>query len=354
MSIFEHEDFDGHEGVHLFEDTDLGLRAVIAVHSTRRGPSAGGTRLWTYAASADAITDALRLSRAMSYKNAMADLALGGGKGVIMKPDTDFDRQTFFKAYGRMIQRLGGSYLTAEDVGMSPGDMEFIRSETPYVGGLTSGEAASGDPSPITADGVFRGLQVAADHALGTSDLSGVRVAVQGLGHVGYHLCRFLHGAGAKLFVADINPEAVARVVSAFGAQAVAPADIHAQHVDIYAPCALGGAISAQTLGAIQAKIIGGAANNQLQTPDMGDALRARGILYCPDYVLNAGGIINIAAEFSGTYDPAWVDGKLEGLKRTLRDVFKAADQQNISTHQVADRMARYRIYGADHTEPST
>lgn len=344
MTIFSHPDFDAHEGVHVLSDASAGLQAIVAVHSTVRGPGAGGTRFWTYAQDAEALTDALRLSKAMSYKNAMADLSFGGGKGVILKPKGDFDRTALFTAYGRLIDRLGGRYITGEDVGVSPADMDVVATQTSYVGGLSSGVAASGDPSPVTADGVFRGLQVAWQHYAGTTDLSGVRVAVQGLGHVGYHLCRLLHEAGAKLWVTDIRQDVVKQAETELGANVVALEDIQAQDVDIFAPCALGGAINAQTIGDIKAKIVGGAANNQLLTPDMGAALRERGILYCPDYVINAGGIINIAAELSGNYDAAWVDDKLEGLRATLTDVFRRADTDKLPTNIVADRMAQERI----------
>lgn len=354
MSVFEHKDFDHHEGVHFLEDPVTGLKAVIAVHSTVRGPSAGGTRFWFYPSSADALTDALRLSRAMSFKNAMADLPLGGGKGVVMKPDRDYDRTALFSSYGRAINRLNGTYITAEDVGMTPKDMGTIRTETEYVGGMDSGPAASGDPSPVTAEGVFRGLCVAAKHRLGATDLSSIRVAVQGLGHVGYHLCQFLHKAGAKLLVADINTVQVERAVTELGATAVPVESVHAQDVDIFAPCALGGAINSKTLPGIKASIVGGAANNQLATPDMGDAMMTRDILFCPDYVINAGGIINIAAELrgraeDGRYEIYWVKDKLNSLEQTLADIFTRAQQTGQSTSAVADMMAQERI-----TPPTT
>lgn len=347
MSIFEHKDFVGHEGVHFFEDQASGLKAVVAVHSTKRGPAAGGTRFWTYASSAEALTDALRLSRAMSFKNAMADLPLGGGKGVVMHPEGDFDRRALFLAYGRGLNGLAGRYVTAEDVGMTPNDLKIIREETPYAAGLDDGPAASGDPSPITAKGVFYGLQTAAQYTFGTSDLKGRRVAVQGLGHVGYNVCKHLHKAGAELWVADISEQRVHDVVNAFGATVIPTQEIHACNVDIFAPCALGGAINAQTLPDIQAKIIGGAANNQLEQPEFGDRLRVKEILYCPDYVINAGGIINVASEISGNFDPNWVEGKLLGLKDTLHAIFKRSERESRATSEIADEMAQERITGA-------
>jgi leucine dehydrogenase len=342
--MFSHPDFDNHEAVQLFSDPESGLQCIIAVHNTNRGPGAGGTRLWHYPDPADAVTDALRLSRAMSYKNAMAGLALGGGKGVILRPEGDFDRKALFAAYGRAVEAVGGRYITAEDVGVSPDDMRVIKTQTDFVAGLDEGKAASGDPSPVTAEGVFRSIRVAARYKMGLESLKGLRVAVQGLGHVGYGLCEHLHGAGCQLIVADINPDVLSLAQEAFGAIVVSPDQIHAQAVDIYAPCALGGAISAQTLPQIRASIIAGAANNQLATPDMGAALQTLGILYAPDYVVNAGGIINVASEVSGTYDRDWVSGKLDALEVTLLDVFKRAAEQGVPTGQIADMMARERM----------
>jgi len=344
MTIFSHPDFDNHEGVYAFSDPESGLKAYIAVHNTARGPGGGGTRFWSYASDAEALTDVLRLSRAMSYKNAMAEISLGGGKGVIIKPEGDFDREALFAAYGRAIEKVGGKYITAEDVGVSPDDMRVIKTQTDFVAGLDEGEAASGDPSPLTAGGIFRGLEVAVKHKLGVEGFGGLTVAVQGLGHVGYNLCERLHAARAHLIVADINEAATAKAAAELNASVVSTDIIHAQEADIFAPCALGGAINVDTIDDIQAYIVGGAANNQLKTPDMGKALMERDILYCPDYVLNAGGIINVAAEVSGTYDPAWVDGKLEGLKVTLQKVFNRADKTGKPTNDIADEMARERL----------
>ena len=342
MTVFSHPDFDGHEGVHVFADAESGLRAIIAVHNTNRGPASGGTRFWSYASDADALTDALRLSRAMSYKNAMARLSIGGGKGVIMKPDGDFDRDALFRAYGRAVDDVNGTYITAEDVGVSPADMAVIKTQTDHVAGLPD---TSGDPSPVTADGVFRGIKIAARHAFGSSELSGRRVAVQGLGHVGYALAEHLSKAGAALFVADINADVLERAADELGALIVPTDAIHAQDVDIFAPCALGGAVNAGSLPQITARIIAGAANNQLATPDMAGALRKAGKLYAPDYVINAGGIINVDAEVSRPrYDPAWVESKLDELEDTLAEVFERADAENRTTVAVADAMARARM----------
>ncbi len=347
MSVFDSPNFDDHESVHFFTDPDSGMNAIIAIHNTNRGPGAGGTRFWTYETSQQALDDALNLSRAMSYKNAMADIPFGGGKAVIMRPGGEYDRRALFTAYGKAIESLGGIYCTAEDVGVSTADMEVVRQQTRFVGGLDSGEAASGDPSPVTAEGVFRGLHVAAERVFKQNDLKGLRVAVQGLGHVGYSLCQKLSAAGAKLFVADINEEIVALAEQELGAHIVDPGMIHAQDVDVFAPCALGGAINPKTIEQIQAKIVGGAANNQLSHPDMGNVLKGKDILYCPDYVINGGGIINVAAELSGTYKSDWVDNKLDGLAQTLNEIFSLSALENKPTNEIADRLALKRIHAA-------
>jgi len=344
MSIFSHPDFDNHEGVYAFSEPKSGLKCFIAVHNTHRGPASGGTRFWAYESDAAALTDVLRLSRAMSYKNAMAEIPLGGGKAVIIRPEGDFDREALFTAYGRAVEKVGGQYITAEDVGVSTDDMRTIKTQTDFVAGLDDGEAASGDPSPHTADGIFRGLEVAVKHKLGVEGVGGLVVAVQGLGHVGYDLARRLKKSGARLIVADINEAATQRAADELGAEIVSVDVIHAQEADIFAPCALGGAINADMIDQIQAYIVGGAANNQLKTPDMGAELMKRDILYCPDYVLNGGGIINVAAEVSGTYDYAWVDRKLEGLKGTLQEVFDRSAASGQPTNEIADEMARERL----------
>lgn len=344
MSIFSHPDFDNHEAVHAFCDPASGLRAFIAVHNTNRGPASGGTRFWHYASDADALTDVLRLSRAMSFKNAMAQLDIGGGKGVILRPEGDFDREALFAVYGRSIETISGTYITAEDVGVSPVDMAIIKTQTDHVAGLSEGDNASGDPSPVTADGVFRGIKIAAERVFGSNDLAGRRVSVQGLGHVGYALAQHLAEAGAVLSVADINLDALAKAKAELGAIIVPVGEIHAVDADIFSPCAMGGAIRHETLAQLSAKIIAGAANNQLWTPDMATALKQRGILYAPDYVINAGGIINVAAEVSGDYSPAWVSGKLDQLEDTLATVFDRAAREDRTTQDVADEIARERM----------
>jgi leucine dehydrogenase len=351
MTLFDSPAFEGHEGVHAFTDEKSGLKCIIAVHSTARGPAAGGCRMWPYASSEEALVDALRLSRAMSYKNAMADLELGGGKSVIIGDSRTQKTAALFEAFGRAVEDVGGKYWTAEDVGVSPTDLMHARKHTRYVAGLEGHEAASGDPSPVTAEGVFRGVQLCVRRAL-KRDLDGVRVAIQGVGHVGEYLARKLHAAGAKLILTDVNAEALRRVAAETDAQIVAPSAIFDADADVFAPCALGGAVSLDTLPRLRAKIIAGAANNQLAGPDAGRELFLRGILYAPDYVINGGGIINVAGEIRAlergeAFDPAWVDEKLDRLALTLEEVLEQALRERRPTHEVANEIAKARIVGA-------
>tara|TARA_R110002073_G_scaffold234182_5_gene395521 strand:- start:3283 stop:4341 length:1059 start_codon:yes stop_codon:yes gene_type:complete len=344
MSVFEHPSFDDHEKVLFATDKDTGLRAIISVHSTARGPSVGGCRFWSYDSSADALNDALRLSQGMSYKNVMADLPIGGGKSVIMKPAGDFDREALFEAFGRAVDSLSGHYITAEDVGVSPADMVSVSRSTKYVTGLPEGKAASGDPSPITAEGVFRGIRACVKRA-GFSDLSGVRIAVQGAaGHVGQYLCGHLASEGAELIIADINEDALKSLHEKYGARIVDKDAIYDQDADVFAPCALGSIINPQTIDRLKVKMVAGAANNQLASRDMGAALQSRGILYAPDYVINAGGIINVMGEIRGDFDPAWVQGKLENLESTLGEILDRAESEGRPANVIADEMARARI----------
>ncbi len=343
MPIFEHTDYDDHESVHVFADPESGLRGFIGIHSTARGPAAGGCRFWSYDMSDDALTDVLRLSRGMSYKNAMAGLDLGGGKAVVMKPEGDFDRDALFTALGKCIEGLGGQYYTAEDVGMSPDDMRVIRKQTKFVAGLDEGEAASGDPSPVTADGVFRSIELGVLKKMNCS-LQGLTIAVQGLGHVGFDVCRRLHEAGAKLIVTDINKSVLEDAASQFDARIVGLDEIYGVNADVFAPCALGAILNPETIPQLKVKIIAGAANNQLSIPDMGKALQDKGILYCPDYVVNAGGIINVASEIEGTYNPDWVEEKLQGVQATLAEIIDLAARSGRTTDVIADEMARGRI----------
>lgn len=348
MTLFDSPSFEGHEGVHSFFDEKTGLKTIIAVHSTARGPAAGGCRMWPYASADAALDDALRLSRAMSYKNAMADLELGGGKAVIIGDSRTMKTPALFEAFGRAVDALGGNYWTAEDVGVSPADLMNARKQTRFVAGLEGHAAASGDPSPVTAEGVFRGVRLAVRRAL-KRDLDGVTVAIQGVGHVGGYLAEKLHGAGAKLIIADVNEEALAQIAARTGAQIVAPGAIFDVEADVFAPCAMGGAVNATTLPRLKAKVIAGGANNQLADADIGRQVFERGMLYAPDYVINGGGIINVAGEIraleaNAAFDPAWVAGKLDRLTATLEEVLDRAVTEGRPTHEVANEMAKARI----------
>lgn len=345
--MFDNPSYDAHESVSVFHDAETGLRAIVAIHSSALGPAAGGTRMWNYENGNAAITDVLRLSQGMSYKNAMADIPHGGGKGIIWGNSRTDKTPDLFRAYGRAIDSLNGRYYTAEDVGVGVADMEFVREQTRYVAGLDQGAAASGDPSPITAIGVYRGIREAAKRAFGSDDLSGKVIAVQGVGSVGGYACRHLAEAGAKLIITDIDQDALAEISQATGATIVAPNEIYDVQADIFSPNALGAIINPETLPRFNAKVIAGGANNQLAVPEMGDALRQKGILYAPDYVINGGGIINVAAEISGTYSREWVDGKVDKLMETLGSVLDTALSENVPTHQVADAIARDRIASA-------
>jgi leucine dehydrogenase len=348
MTLFDSPAFEGHEGVHSFFDEKTGLKTIIAVHSTARGPAAGGCRMWPYASADLALDDALRLSRAMSYKNAMADLELGGGKAVIIGDSRTMKTPALFEAFGRAVETLGGSYWTAEDVGVSPADLMNARKQTRFVAGLEGHAAASGDPSPVTAEGVFRGVRLAVRRAL-NRDLDGVTVAIQGVGHVGAYLAEKLHAAGAKLIMTDVNETALAEIASRTDAKIVAPGAIFDAEADVFAPCALGGAINASTLPRLKAKVIAGGANNQLADPEIGREVFERGMLYAPDYVINGGGIINVAGEIraleqSGAFDAAWVAAKLDRLTATLEEVLDRAVTEARPTHEVANEMAKARI----------
>lgn len=346
--MFDHSSFDAHEGVHLFHDAESGLRAIIAIHSTARGPAAGGCRMWNYETGEAMLRDALRLSHGMSYKNAMADIPLGGGKAVIWGNAKTDKSPELFRAFGRAVESLQGTYITAEDVGIDVADMQIVREETAHVAGLDQGAAASGDPSPITAMGIYLGIRETAKRAFGTDDLSGRTIAVQGVGSVGGHVCDHLAEAGANLIITDIDQAALADVSSRTGARIVAPDEIYDAEADIFSPNALGAIVNEQTLDRFRVKAIAGGANNQLVVPEMGELLRRRGILYAPDYVINGGGIINVCAEISGTYSREWVDTKVHTLMETLGEVLDAALEKDEPTNRVADRIARQRIGRTD------
>ncbi|QXQ07728.1 amino acid dehydrogenase [Sphingosinicellaceae bacterium] len=341
--LFDAPDFDAHEAVQFVADEATGLRAVIAVHSTHLGPAAGGCRWWTYADDAAALTDALRLSRGMSYKNAMAGLPMGGGKAVVLKGAPKID--ALLEAFGRAVEGLNGRYVTAEDVGMSDADMTVIARTSRHVSGLpVAGGQAGGNPGPSTAEGIFVGMRAAVRHKLGKDGFAGVHVAVQGLGSVGHALARKLAAAGAKLSVADIAGTRASEVAAELGATKVDNDAIMALPADVFSPNALGAVLTADSIGALDVAIVAGAANNQLATSDDGERLQRRGILYAPDYVINAGGIINVVAEYLGQGDAASVATSIARIEGRLAEIFAEADASGRATDAVADAMARKLI----------
>lgn len=340
MNVFEQISSMGHEQLVLGHDKSSGYRGIIAIHDTTLGPALGGTRFWTYASDEEAIVDALRLSRGMTYKNAVAGLNLGGGKSVIIGNNKTPNREMIFRAHGRFVDSLGGRYVTAEDVGTGTGDMDFVHMETDYVAGLAG---QSGDPSPVTAHGVFRAIQASAFQRWGSDALEGRTIAVQGCGNVGHYLAKELHAAGARLVVTDIDPERVKRVVADTGARAVATDEIYCQPADIFAPCALGAVINDLTLPQLRVEIVAGAANNQLLEERHGDELEEKGILYAPDYVANAGGVINVYSELAG-WDRHRSLRKADEIYNTVLGVFEIARQDGIPTYRAADCLAERRL----------
>jgi leucine dehydrogenase len=335
-----------HEKVLLGSDPAIGYRGIIAVHSTVLGPAVGGTRFWNYSSDDDALSDALRLSRGMTYKTALAGLPLGGGKSIIIGNNKIVERDALLRAHGRFVNVLKGCYITAEDVGTSPADMEIVRKETQYVAGLLG---RSGDPSPFTARGVFRSIQAAAKYLWSSDKLSGVSVAIQGCGHVGYSLARLLHEAGAKLFVSDVNVESAVRVADEFGAMRVDPDEVLRVRADILAPCALGGIINDETIAEIKVRIVAGAANNQLLDERHGEMLQDRDILYVPDYLANVGGVLNGCTELLG-WEAAEATKRIDEIYDTTLKIFETAKSQGITTNKAADRLAEDRLKGAAST----
>lgn len=347
MELFNYMEKYDYEQLVLCQDKASGLKAIIAIHDTTLGPALGGTRMWTYASEDEAIEDALRLARGMTYKNAAAGLDLGGGKTVIIGDPTKDKNPEMFRAFGRYIQGLNGRYITAEDVGTTTEDMDLINLETEYVTGTspTTPEAA-GNPSPVTAYGIYKGMKAAAKEAFGSDSLAGKTIAVQGVGNVAYALCEYLHEEGANLIVTDINEAAVDKAVEAFDARAVGPNDIYGVECDIYAPCALGAVINDDTIPQFKAKVIAGSANNQLAEERHGDMLHEKGIIYAPDYVINAGGVINVADELAG-YNKERALKKVEVIYDNLERVFEISRRDHIPTYVAADRMAEERIRAA-------
>lgn len=343
MEILKYMENYDYEQLVICQDKASGLKAIIAIHDTTLGPALGGCRMWNYNSEAEAIEDALRLARGMTYKNAAAGLNLGGGKTVIIGDPFHDKNEAMFRALGRFIQSLNGRYITAEDVGTTVADMDIIHEETDYVTGISPAFGSSGNPSPVTAYGVYLGMKAVAKEKLGVNTLANVRVAVQGLGNVAYTLCEYLHKEGAKLIVTDINEMAVQRVVNDFGATAVAPEEIYSVDAEIFAPCALGGIVNDTTIPQFKFKVIAGSANNQLQSSTHGQLLHEMGILYAPDYVINAGGVINVADELYG-YNRERAMKRVETIYESLQKIIEISKTQNIPTYLAANRLAEQRI----------
>ena len=343
MELFDKLGAYDYGEVHFKLDKATGLRAIIAIHDTRLGPALGGCRFIPYDTEEAAVVDALRLARGMTYKAALAGLAHGGGKSVIMRPPSHFDRVALFRAFGKFIDDLRGHYITAEDSGTGLEDMEIIRTMSKNVTGIDPSHGGSGDPSPFTALGVRRGIEAAVKFKLGKDSLAGLRMAVQGVGHVGYHLCKELHAAGAKLTVADVDALKAERARREFGATTTHIDEISHVECDVFAPCALGAGLNDSTIPNLRTPIVAGAANNQLAEMRHGDDLHARGILYAPDYAINAGGLVNVAQEVKG-YDAATARAKTLEIYDTMMEIFERSKKLSAPTHKVADMMVEERL----------
>jgi leucine dehydrogenase len=346
MDLFGHLKAYDYGEIHLKFDKATGLKAIIAIHDSRLGPALGGCRFIHYDSDQAAIVDALRLARGMTYKAALAGLAHGGGKSVIIRPKQHFDRVALFRAFARFVDDLGGHYVTAEDSGTGLEDMEVIRTVTKHVTGVDPSHGGSGDPSPFTALGVRRGIEACAKHKLGKESLAGVHVAIQGVGHVGYHLCRELHAAGAKITVADVDPLKAERAQREMGAKVVPLDVIFDVECDVFAPCALGSALNDETIPRLKAKIVAGAANNQLAEPRNGDDLYARGILYAPDYAINAGGLVNVAQEVLGYDEKKAREGTMK-IYDTMWDIAERSEKLKAPTYKVADIIVEEKLASA-------
>lgn len=340
MNLFDLMKEHGHEQVVFWSDPSIGYKGIIAIHNTTLGPALGGTRFWNYATEEEALIDVLRLSKGMTYKAAVSGLNLGGGKSVIIGDPKMQRREMIFRAHGRFVDSLKGRYITAEDVGTSVEDMDYVQMETRFVTGVAG---RSGDPSPVTAYGTYRGIKASAKARYGSDSLSGMTVAVQGVGHVGYYVCQLLAEEGAKLIVTDIDEARVKRVVDEFGAKAVRSDEIYGVDAQVFAPCALGAIINDRTIPQFKFDIIAGSANNQLQEERHGDELERRNILYAPDYVINAGGLINVYGELHN-WSADRARRKAGEIYDTLLQLFELAKEQGIPTYEAADRLAERRI----------
>jgi leucine dehydrogenase len=343
MEVFENMISLDHENLVFCNNSEVGLRAIIGIHNTTLGPALGGTRMWPFASEEEAITDVLRLSRGMTYKAAAAGLNLGGGKAVIIADPKKDKSEELFRAFGRFVESLGGRYITAEDVGTSVEDMEYVYMETKHVTGITTALGGSGDPSPVTAFGVYHGMKAAVLEKLGKDSLKGLKIAVQGVGHVGYYLVEYIVKEGASVIVTDIDKEKVDKVVSEFSVKAVDTESIYDEEVEIFSPCALGAIINDDTIPRLKCQIIAGGANNQLKAEHHGLELEKREILYAPDYVINAGGLINVSIELEG-YNRDRALRRAGQIYDRLLEVFAIAKEENIPTSEAADRMAEKRI----------
>ncbi len=342
--IIEEMDRRGHEQVVFCNDQDTGLKAIIAIHNTTIGPALGGCRMWNYESEADALTDVLRLARGMSYKASIAGLNLGGGKAVIIGNAKTDKTEILFRSFGRFVEGLSGRYITAEDVGTSVKDMEWVRMETKYVTGISRALGGSGDPSPVTALGVFAGIKATVKKQLGRDSLVGLKVGVQGVGHVGYYVCKYLAEEGVKLIVTDIDSDALKRVVDEFSAEVIGLDDIYDADVDIYTPCALGATLNDNTIPRLKCSLVAGGANNQLKDEDFhGQMLKDRGILYAPDFAINAGGLINVANEIEG-YNRERAFRQAEGIYDMLMTIYSEAEVAGVTTHEAALKVAELRM----------
>lgn len=351
--VFENMAYRDHEQVVFCYDRPTGLKAIIAIHNTALGPALGGCRMWPYATEEEALSDVLRLSRGMTYKASAAGLNLGGGKAVIIGDPKTGKSESMFREFGRFVHSLGGRYITAEDVGTSVHDIEWVRMETPYVTGIGRALGGSGDPSPMTAWGVYMGIQACTNWVYQTRSLSQFKIAIQGLGHTGYWLAKYLHDDGAQLFVTDIEEDLVKQVVEDFKAEAVAPDAIHDVDAEIFAPCALGGVVNDDTIDRLKCRIIAGAANNVLAEEERhGPMLRQREILYAPDFVINSGGLINVANELEG-YNRERAKRQIEKIYDVLMEIFEITKRDEIPTALAANLVAEQRIERMTHIKKS-
>ncbi len=333
----------GYERVVFGEDLSVGLRSIVAIHSTKLGPSLGGCRFFDYPSEEAGLSDVLKLAKAMTYKASLAGLNLGGGKSIIFGDPTKSKTDALLRSFGKFVDQLAGKYITTEDSGTSPADMDIIRASTKYVGGASKRNGGSGDPSPITAMGVFEGIRAAAEFVFGSSELRGKKISIQGMGHVGLPLARHLHSAGAHLIVTDRNQEHLEMAIREVKAETVGPDEIFSVPSDIFAPCAMGGILNEKTIPKLKCKIVAGAANNQLASPRAGEMLAQRNIAYAPDFAINAGGLISVGNEILGN-GSADVERKTKEIYQTIKKILTLSAQERVSTATIADRLAEERL----------